>query len=455
MGEPRGGAEGRLGEAGEQWRLRPTGVPWKKAGLGGQPDPRSAFAGARSLQVHAKVLLSVLGSPSRIVLADPYLTGASGHCYPYLRALADGFERRGFSPVLVGSERTPDDFAAQAGVVRGFRADIRERRDAWQFWRPLGRDVRRNLAAVDEAFAFDAGTFLIINSLRHFHLEALGRWFGAIPTTRRPQLAIVLHWTAEGAGAETSLLERGYRRGFAALEAAGPGLAVLADTDELVEEFATMTSLPVSLAPIPAVDGTGDAVGRFDWGSDRRPRLLFAGEARWDKGFHLLPAAAAEIAATAGTPPPFAVQAHNPEAKTPVFNAAIADLATHGAQLIEGVLPDADYRGLIASADILVLPYSAPHYRQQSSGVFVDAAVVGKVVVAPRDTWVGRQLFEHGGGVVFRREDAADFRRAVRAAIDEFPRLQSEALVNAVDYRAFHNADRLADTLLTARARMG
>jgi glycosyltransferase involved in cell wall biosynthesis len=187
--------------------------------------------------------------------------------------------------------------------------------------------------------------------------------------------------------------------------------------------------------------------------------IVFAGEARRDKGFHLLPAAIRRILAS--TPRPrvtFNIQAYGAEADEQ--QASWTDLLVDGAVSVRwGPLSEAEYGSFLEEADLILIPYLRGPYHAQTSGIYCEAAALGIPVVVPSGTWMADQVAKNGGGVLFDAGDPSSLASACLKAIEDYPHLLELARQAAPAWRAFHNApnfiaclDRLLQDLPTAEA---
>ncbi len=126
----------------------------------------------------------------------------------------------------------------------------------------------------------------------------------------------------------------------------------------------------------------------------------YLGDAREEKGFHLLPQAIAEI----GADPlyrgraRFRLQAYAPAA-APDVRMLLAVDALDGmdadlVRLLKRPLPPADYNRVLDRSDFVLVPYKRANYTARSSGVFSEAMAAGKPAIVPAGTWMSRVMDE-------------------------------------------------------------
>jgi glycosyltransferase involved in cell wall biosynthesis len=245
---------------------------------------------------------------------------------------------------------------------------------------------------------------------------------------------------------------RGSLSRLAASASAVRTLRLYADTDDLARQYAALSpGLDVGVIPIPHCLPPPEGPQ-----PPRAPgplRIVYLGDARDEKGFHLL---ADLVDALAGKFFPqgrarFILQGNISVAgDNPVLSHARRRLAAYPGEqvaLITEQLDLAAFHDLVRSADIVLLPYDATAYARRSSGILVQALAAGRVVVVPAQTWLARQA-EAGGSVAFGTEKSLS--DAVAAAVERWPELAGAARRNAAAFRAEHDAARYIAQLLTA-----
>lgn len=108
-------------------------------------------------------------------------------------------------------------------------------------------------------------------------------------------------------------------------------------------------------------------------------------------------------------------------------------------EIIEGILPKERYAQLILDADIVLIPYRKEDFYARTSGVYADAVLAGKPVIATKQTWVGQQVLKHANGVTFSDGDVHDFHNALIKLQENFLEYSQNALVAREDWLKNHN----------------
>lgn len=246
-----------------------------------------------------------------------------------------------------------------------------------------------------------------------------------------------------------------HRQFFSLLEKWGPSsrMSFYTDTEELSRDHDLLGSLRFGVLPIPF---------RTEFAAERRPaadarlRLVYLGEPRDEKGFPWLPGLIDRMMqkyVKAGRVR-FILQAN---VCAPQYNpksaAVLPLLRKYPEEFVRLVGRDAplspeEYYGLLAEADIVLLPYDRDRYRACSSGTLAEAIASGCPVVVPADSWMSAQLGE-GTGEVF--SDRESFYAAVERVVDDFDKYRPAAEAYRKPWLDKHTPDHLVDAIVGRR----
>ncbi|MCC7276412.1 MAG: hypothetical protein IT561_27350 [Alphaproteobacteria bacterium] len=262
---------------------------------------------------------------------------------------------------------------------------------------------------------------------------AVASWLRRMPSASRPRLAALIH---EGHGLfappghPPTVDQAAIMLGVSALTSVAPvhRLLVAATSDELADATARALGRPVPVVPVAnPVSRLAPAVP-----AERRTtpsgaiRVALPGVPRPGKNARLLPAVIAAIRTAAADA---CILAQVGAKHAPDGDDAMVDLRP-------GALAEDDYRDMLTNAAIAVLPYDRAHYRARVSGIFVEAAAAGCVMVVPAGTWMADQL-EAGraAGIVVGDPTPDAIAAAVARAIAELPALSATALAKSAQWR--------------------
>lgn len=377
----------------------------------------------------------------RFFLADPSLVCYAGHCYDYLASLVPACAAMGYEPVVLGNRGADPDLRA-LGVRPVFTHWCDARYGEPRHTRHVHETALRDeLAQVVSEFGVGPADVFLINTLRHWPLRGVADWLDALDPAARPAVVLVLHFTAYPNPEHSDGTVDLYREAFDRI-AASPArnrILLLADAEELVEEYSGVApGLDFHLAPVPHVCPPRPA--RREHG---RCRIGYPGEARINKGFHLLPYVVRRVEAEGlDREVEFHVHSfcHHPTAD--FLRRALAGLRHPSVTLYPDQMDAEKYQEFVTSLDIVALPYLLDNYHAQTSGVFVEAMANGSLVVVPRGSWMARQLARYGGGESFCPGDAEEFARATVRLIRDRHRHAADSAGRAARWREFHSPGR-------------
>lgn len=216
------------------------------------------------------------------------------------------------------------------------------------------------------------------------------------------------------------------------------------DSEQLSEDHGEATGYRFQTAPIP-VDPAFVATEPRE--AEAPLRLLYAGDARSEKGFHLLPDAAELLRddLAAGRVELIVQSNFNVPGGEPGIPDARRRLsALPGVRLLPDALEDSEYVEWMRRADLVLLPYQARRYTARTSGILAEAVAAAAPAVVPEGTWLAEQLQAHGAGRVFFDEDGADFAATVARSVSEIDQLRSRAFSRRTRFVRFHTPSRLA-----------
>jgi glycosyltransferase involved in cell wall biosynthesis len=404
----------------------------------------------------------------RLFIADPGLAGLGGHHLAYSSAVAAAALKRGLEVVVLTSRNFGGSLgdphiilrpvfnaryqtsggggtarAAIFGVASYLPGPVAE------LVAPPLRTLRRRLRggkADEMADELDAALVefepnprdqVLLHSVSGANLGSLlhGADFGGA------RLLIVLRRMPEEMEADdpapeslVRLFDR-IRRRFASR------LGLFADTEELAAQYSALLRQPVRPVPVPVIVPPMPTLPLGPL-----PHVVFAGGARLEKGYHHLPPAIGATMERAR----FTVHSGRVDATAdPLVQRAhreLRGLRGERLTLIEQPLAPSEYAALLASADLLLLPYDPLSYSARSSGIVAEAFALGVPAVVPGGCWMERVAGTDRAVII----GADGVVAALEAALDRLPELRAAARAAAPGWRERHNPDALLTVLLAA-----
>ncbi|MDR3516487.1 MAG: hypothetical protein P4M00_11755 [Azospirillaceae bacterium] len=396
-----------------------------------------------------------------LILLEFLLRSTVGHTVNYHAAIQRAARQRGLSVRLFCQRSAPVDTVAVLGADPLFQVDYRalERIENTRV-----RLHTSNMALLDDLQSLEPllspRTTIFVQQITNYEALGLAQWYALRPDDRRPRLVICLRAYVE------RLLETPFGVAVAALMQFGSAVRLCTDTAQLADHFARELTRRPDVIPIPHVSHPlmlsevpallAAALDRIRNRADVMVLGLYLGVVGAHKGFLQLHDIITAVRA-AGLPVRFIVQARlephsigDPVALEAQIRRLQADPGTD-LLLIEEELGEAAYGAVLDACDILLMPYISAAYRHNSSGIFAEAIAAGKIVIVPRDSWMGSELTRFGAaGVALPDITPVDIAQAVGAIVADRVGLQQRAREAVQAWTAFHNAGTLVEYLMAA-----
>ena len=352
-------------------------------------------------------------SVRRLWLVDHHLRDRVGHHLGYNLAIADAARAADAEAVLVGHRDLDTRLVARHAAAASFRTDWRAAPPAWASHdQRLLRLVELWSAARFRAdlkrwgSSAGAGDLIFAQMIAPRHFHAWLNWFGE--KTKPPRLALHLGYQPHRFDTEDA---RSALRKLSSEHRAR--LVLVTDSDKLQDPFTRALASPVSYLPHIVSENFPDALPAESSG---QLRILAPGNARREKGFAEVWEAVKLLGDLRESGRiEFRVQCHQPDH----FSAGLlaGSRSARGLQLLNKTLEEEEYFRQFVTADVVLIPYHLDHYAMRTSGVFCEARVAGKPVIASRGSWAGDRVAHNGGGWLCEEKNAAELSGCIRAAL--------------------------------------
>lgn len=372
-----------------------------------------------------------------IFIAEQNALSIGGHYFHYTSCITSAALEAGYEVVLLKNVRNSEDWSIKgARIVPAFSRTWGEAEDGGLVeWGP-GNIAYEYVMAVADAppKATDHVLFLTVGFTE---LQMLLDYIMKLPPSEpQPTYHIMLRYDPN------QILWRfvNYYPVFQALRSS-PRLSQLvrfyADTDRLSDDYFTLTQTPFHTLPIP-FDQT--ALRRHlsqERRSDGVLKVAYLGDARLEKNFHWIPDAVGAVLREPRLAERvrFTLQCNfnveGGELHQLAAKQRLAQFPSRIVTLFDRPLSNEEYYGLLADADVVLLPYSPANYKARSSGILVEAMAAGKPVITTRGSWM-ESMMAPGAGAVVDGPSAfglalvdvlLDIERHAAAALAEAPRM--------------------------------
>jgi glycosyltransferase involved in cell wall biosynthesis len=417
------------------------------------------------------------------LIVDQGFLAPFGHHANFNRAMHDGFASHGLQTIHLVHRQCAEPLTAGLTVGKLFRHSPYVLQSA----DPVCADLE-NFMAHATAFEADAANIPreVLNDVAVVFLSVptpatlLGyaTWWSALdPQIRRRTVA---YMTMNSGLAATDPLalqvnNQSNRTALALFRFVGKQIAafdparfaVLAPTDVLADDFAFLLGVPVHVAPIQMAADLAkfDPIAEAYEQSSAPPTVGYFGDGLIGKGFDQLPEIAEGVLAgdrnvrlkiQINTLDWSNYETFDRITRTTIQR--IQDIASREPRLtiLSGFSAIDRYYTELAECDILLQPYVDVLYARCVSGVFTEAAFLGRAAVAPESTWIARQIALLGGhGASY---DGHAPQAAVAATLGLLKRIRElRAAAPSVRraWRRLHGTDKMIQRILTVGAPVG
>lgn len=407
-------------------------------------------------------------STKTVLIVDPLLKDGLGHQAEYARSLANAAQRCGWEVWVVGSRRANVDLLAPHSIERLFEADLAPLTNSRLrflgqfvlrilkmvkinplslFARYYGRGFAGELSRIAAAKVANSRVIAIFPTAFPQQIHGIALWLSRLPKSVDLVAVVIQHSspsTTNGAtatGSEVAVLRSA--ASFVKKNGLEDKLKLASSSEVVAQNIAAMTGMSCRVVPHPIESNT---VSEYRIRNGRRSdlvRVLFAGDARREKGFHLIPDLVKCVSedsqdASVRWLVQCVVRDHG---DLDVADALSKLNNLNHVELLREPLSSEKYFALMAKSDIVVLPYVAQRYKHASSGILPEAIALNKVVIVPQDTWLHSQCARWNASfTTFVSTDKASLVLAVKNAIglvvDSLPPNSS-----ADDCLAYNNSD--------------
>ena len=401
----------------------------------------------------------------RILILDPGLVVSEGHHLGVSGMLGAAAIEMGHQPIVVANATSPLSSIIYDGreipVVAALPqspypgAGVRTMDELDAF-----NDAAYRQLADLPAHLFDQPVRVIVHTTNEIQVLGLARWLSeqvgndaghgvksAVVTLMMP---IPVNQRAGGFDEEDPTVCELYRRALRIM-AGRTGIAILGFGEVVSEDHATSSGVPVEVGR-PLAPGFGRAI-RPKAEAEEPTVLLYMGDAKLDKGLHLLPDVIARLRATS-VRAKFIIHLSGSMVERYAWLIERIAAAAEGDDRFElrrGRLTEQEFNDLWDSADLAVLSYHPGVYARKASGICWDAINRGIPAVVIADTWHMLEFPRYGHPVIVAEAfQSGPLAEAILEAIDQLPALGEAAALGRDRFLAANDPKHYIARLLNA-----
>jgi glycosyltransferase involved in cell wall biosynthesis len=389
----------------------------------------------------------------KLVVLDPGLDSTAGHHYHLDLVLKEQAAAHGMDMVLCGFRGMDPAVEAEFDARLIFeRHCYAHATGPHELTVVLNRTVNnhafhRDLCA--SGLTFGPDDLIVMHTVLGNQMVGFYLWYRDLPEPR-PRVCIILrfppwfHLTREHHEVAVAL----DRHALALWTAFPPDrVMIAADNRGLADFYGKLMGLEIPDLPIP-IRYPDPHAGASSPESARPgpPRFVYLGEAREEKGIHLVyEALRRRLPVLDGIH--FTIQCGRPELLGGLLDEWRRELPE--VDFIDRNLTEAEYLALLAGADAVVVPYQPDIYDVRTSHVFLEAVGAGKPVMITAGTWMDLELERLGHFGVKAAEFSPDgVSDGLAALASQWRVLAGHATGAAERCRAIHNPEEFFRRLL-------
>lgn len=387
-------------------------------------------------------------SQTTLGIIDPDAKGQAGHFLSYDRRLAGAAKKAGLNPVVLSNT----DLVVYSGVSdianlhQVFTDHTWVLGNRWPNEEPLARarfcsELYSALTTINASAVRPCTLFMYCGSIQV--AEVVESVLVDFPFV---SAVINLFYTYDHSLANEEYRAR-YAPSIERLFKHTPQIQLVAPTQQVVDEYTAFLSITLPKLPHPSTT-FDDAAARsapFDYHrpdtAQRKFRVYFPVSVREDKGFLKIPEIVEYL--TPDDHYAFTVRDSNSPDISEDLRDALATLKDQQVTIGPANLTLRQYIEWISLCDIMVLAYPPSTFANRTSGLLIDALVLGIPVVVVNGTWLAEEVITHQTGLAV--SEAAD---AIADAV-RYISLNYEAFVsNAREAAKAHLVQNNWDALL-------
>jgi glycosyltransferase involved in cell wall biosynthesis len=397
--------------------------------------------------------------PRTVHILDPGLAGVGGHYFSMNLAIAKELSEIGIKVITYGKVGSIIE-EEELNFKPTFRFDVFQEIPA----QSANSYVVENFFGLNKLFSEDLAQInpkeissedlIYFQGITQNQINAVTDWLLSLPENIRPPVIItlrflnsrMLHNLNRGFAPQIEYL---YQQSLQRLLQVHKNTKLVADTEMLCQCFRAITGLEVTLVPSPLGGFTKNLSDGQKKKFGEQIEILYIGNISPYRGLELLPGIVDKIL-TSEAKTNFVIQINAEQSSDQAqLMKPIAEKYPGRVRIIFGALSMDDYLDAINHSDILLLPYHPAYYSFGGSGVFTEAAAMGKVVVATAGTIIDSQANEYDLPVCFAENYAeGSFVSALLIAINNLHYLKKLAAVTSPQFSAHNSPNNLVRNLL-------
>lgn len=403
-----------------------------------------------------------------LIIADHTLKDYQGHSFEYCRSVRQIAIAKGWKVTTLGTSQLTTQIQSDLKATAFFKHDffhhyplnplaylfpsriVKTLESRWNYHQH-SKSLFQDLCKLLPDCNTSEPVLILFPTFSFNDIIGITRFAEKLSPASNTQIALVQHFTSRPNLEKDSFPHRLYKHAldYLSQSPAKNRIHLFTDSKDLADEYKFYINKPFKVIPIPHT--LPSYLKQQTEDKQYKLTIGYLGDARTNKGFHLIPEAIKFVTNALGNDVlDWEIQANVRNDQEWQTVQAVNMLKTMPSIKLHHAPMDTDaYHKLMEEIDIFMLPYTLENYHSQTSGVFAETRGLGKVSVVTRGTWMAREITNHGGGVLCMPEDSKSLADAIVASIKAYPKLKFEAELAKEKWYEFHNCENYVSELIS------
>ena len=402
-----------------------------------------------------------------LIIADHTLKDYQGHSFEYCKSVREIATAKGWKVTTLGTSQISAQIQKELNTTAFFKHDFFHHypvnplahlfpsrianalQSRWNY-RQHSNSLFTDLCKILPECNNSEPVLILFPTFSFNDIVGITRFAEKLAPSSNTQIAMVQHFTSKPNLDKGHFPHRLYNHSlnYLSQSPAKNRINLFADSQDLADEYKFYIDKPFKVLPIPHTQYPSEQPSIKT--PSKKLVIGYMGDARTNKGFHLIPEAINHVTNVLGNDSiHLEIQANIRNHQEWQTVQAVNLLKTMpNIKLHEEAMDTDDYHKLMAKIDIFMLPYTLENYHSQTSGVFSETRGLGKVSVVTKGTWMAGEIKNNGGGILCTPEDSKSLADAIIECIEAYPQLSAEAGLAGKKWCEFHNCENYITELI-------
>jgi glycosyltransferase involved in cell wall biosynthesis len=401
-----------------------------------------------------------------LIIADHTLKDYQGHSFEYCKSVREIAIAKGWKVTTLGTSLLEPEVEKELKALKffahGFFHDFALHTIIYQFpgrlqeflcsrwnYRQHSKSLFHDLCKLLPDCNNSEPVLILFPTFSFNDILGITRFAEKLSPSSNTQIAMVQHFTSRPNFDKDHFPHRLYKHSlnYLSKSSAKNRINLFTDSQDLANEYKFYLDKTFKVLPIPHTSHSNEKK------EIKQNKLVigYLGDARTNKGFHLIPEAINHVTTVLGSDAVYwEIQANirkHQEWQTVLAVNLLKNMPN--TTLHHTPLNTNAYHKLMADIDIFMLPYTLENYHSQTSGIFSETRGLGKVSVVTKGTWMAQEITNHGGGILCAPEDSKSLGDALVESVKAYPQLKVQAEFAKAKWCEFHNSENYITELIS------